>query len=96
MTAVSLAVAAERELDEAIEWYRKQQEGLQERFLLEFLSTVRRIQAQPEIYTELRPGIRRGLLRRFPFSVIYEITGDAILVLAVAHQHRKPFYGRDA
>jgi len=55
-----------------------------------------RIQAQPEIYAELRPGIRRGLLRRFPFSVIYEITGDAILVLAVAHQHRKPFYGRDA
>ncbi len=95
MIAVNLTVAAEREIDDAVEWYRKQQEGLQQRFLLELQSTVRRIQAQPDIYTELRPGIRRGLLRRFPFSVIYEISSDAILVLAVAHQHRKPFYWQD-
>lgn len=87
-----LTEAAHRELDEAVAWYREQQAGLQDLFLREFLSTIARIQAQPEIYMELRPGLRRGLMRRFPYSLIYEITGDTLLILAVAHQHRKPFY----
>jgi plasmid stabilization system protein ParE len=87
-----IAAAAEQELDEAVEWYRQQQEGLQMRFLVEFRSTIARIQAQPVIYQELRPGIRRALMRRFPYSVIYEISDDAMLILAIAHLHRRPFY----
>lgn len=94
MTSWLITAAAEQELDEAVAWYRQQQAGLQEQFLREFLSTVARIQARPEIYRELRPGIRRGLMRRFPYSVIYEVSADTLLILAVAHQHRKPFYWR--
>lgn len=62
---LSITATAEQELDEAVEWYRQQQEGLQGRFLDEFRSTIARIQAQPEIYQELKPGIRRTLMRRF-------------------------------
>jgi plasmid stabilization system protein ParE len=87
-----IAAAAEQELDEAVEWYRQQQEGLQMRFLAEFRSTVARIQAQPTIYQELKPGIRRALMRRFPYSVIFETSDDALLILAIAHLHRRPFY----
>jgi len=42
----------------------------------------------------LTPQIRRCRLHRFPYSVIYTQDGADILVLAVAHQHRKPGYWR--
>jgi plasmid stabilization system protein ParE len=88
----SITAAAEQELDEAVEWFRQQQDGLQQRFLDEFQSTIARIQAQPEIYQELKPDIRRALMRRFPYSVIYEISEDTLLILAIGHQHRRPYY----
>ena len=84
--------AAEQELDKAVEWYRQQQAGLQQQFLDEFRSTIARIQAQPKIYRELKPGIHRALMHRFPYSVIYEILDDTLLVLAIGHQHRRPYY----
>ena len=28
----------------------------------------------------------------FPYSIFYAITDDTILILSLAHQHRKPFY----
>jgi plasmid stabilization system protein ParE len=87
-----ITAAAEQELDEAVDWFHQQQDGLQLRFLDEFRSTLARIQVQPEIYQELKPGIRRALMRRFPYSVIYEISEDALLILAIGHQHRRPYY----
>lgn len=93
---LEIVAAAERELDDAVDWYQSQQEGLQRQFLNEFRSAVRRISAQPDLYVEIRPDTRRGLLNRFPFSIIYEQSGDILRILAVAHQHRKPFYWLDA
>jgi toxin ParE2 len=31
-------------------------------------------------------------MRRFPYSVIYEVLESSLLILAIAHQHRKPYY----
>lgn len=92
MRPVTVSDEAERELDEAMSWYRAQQAGLDEGFLSEFRSTIARIQVQPELYLELRPGIRRGLMHKFPYNVIYEVSNGTLLILALAHQHRKPFY----
>jgi hypothetical protein len=34
------------------------------------------------------------ILSAFPFSIIYWVTDDAIIVLAVAHHRRRPGYWR--
>lgn len=39
-------------------------------------------------------GTRRKVLLRFPFSLIYLIDGEVLLVLALAHQKRRPGYWR--
>jgi hypothetical protein len=31
-------------------------------------------------------------LKRFPFGVIYSVEGQDVIVIAVAHLHRKPGY----
>ena len=92
---IRITAAAELELDEAVAWYGQQQAGLEAAFLREFQATIRRIRIRPEIYNEIRPGIRRGLMRRFPYSIIYENGADLLLILAVAHQHRRPGYWRE-
>jgi len=40
-------------------------------------------------------GIRRVLLQRFPFAVVYQVEPELILIVAVAHQRRRPGYWRD-
>ena len=37
-------------------------------------------------------GAKRLLLRRFPYSIVVRESGDEYLVVAVAHQHRRPGY----
>ena len=86
---------AEIELDQAVHWYRAQAPGLGEAFLIEILAAADRNVRYPEAWHPLSEGIRRCRLSRFPYGLIYIIDGGDILVLAVAHLHRRPDYWRD-
>ena len=86
---------AEIELDEAIRWYRTQASGLGDVFLIEVLAAANRIAQYPDAWQLLDKGVRRCRLNRFPYGLIYTIENGDVLVLAVAHLHRRPDYWRD-
>ncbi|TXL72423.1 type II toxin-antitoxin system RelE/ParE family toxin [Vineibacter terrae] len=86
---------AEIELDQAVHWYGAQAPGLGDAFLIEVLSAADRIASLPEAWHLLGKGIRRCRLSRFPYGLIYTIDDGIVLVLAVAHLHRRPDYWRD-
>jgi plasmid stabilization system protein ParE len=86
---------AEIELDEAVRWYEEQAPGLGDAFLIEVLSAADRITRFPEAWHRLGEGIRRCRLSRFPYGLIYTIDHGDILVLAIAHLHRRPDYWRN-
>jgi len=92
--SVRLLESAQVELDDAIAWYASQAPGLGDAFLIETLKTLKLIEQYPKAWHPLTQQVRRCRLRRFPFSVIYAQEGSELLVLAVAHQHRKPGYWR--
>ena len=83
---------AQREYSEAVDYYEAQEEGLGERFRRAVWSAIAVLERFPEIGGEVRPGIRKILLRRFPYKPIYSVTGDAVYIIAVAHGHREPHY----
>lgn len=83
---------AQQELDDAVAWYDQQADGLGKEFLDELDRVIRRVVAYPLSATEIEPGLRRGLLARFPYGLLYGQDGDAIVVVAVAHLHRQPRY----
>jgi toxin ParE2 len=89
---VRLLAPAQTELDEAIIWYSEQAPGLGDGFLVEVLRSIQLIQRFPEGWHSLTPTIRRCRLRRFPYGVVYTVEAGEILILAIAHQHRKPGY----
>lgn len=88
---------AEVELEDAALWYEEQSEGLGERFLAAVAATVQGIREFPRLgaqvpYVSEDLGIRRMPVRRFPYQVVYLVSANAIHVLAIAHDRRKPGY----
>ena len=83
---------AEVELNDAVDYYEKQQENLGLEFAEEVYDTIQRILAFPNAWQLLEDNIRRCMTRRFPFGVIYYERADTIVILAVMQLNRKPGY----
>lgn len=64
-------------------------------FLAEVTRTCGLIAENPKAGSRLAPRIRRRLVRRFPYPVIYAEFSDTVLILAIAHQRRRPGYWQD-
>lgn len=83
---------ARLEFEDAERYYDKQVEGQGSRFRAEVKAALSRMRAWPLACPEERSGIRRLLLSRFPYKLLYSLENDQIYVIAVAHQHRQPDY----
>lgn len=85
---------AERELGEAVEYYEAQEPGLGFELFEEVWVAIERIEQYPEAWQPVSPRTRRCQTNRFPYGVIYQIREkeNEILIVAVAHLHRKPSY----
>jgi plasmid stabilization system protein ParE len=81
---------ADVDVEAAFEWYENERQGLGLEFLDELRAAYNRIVDGPLKYQELRGGIRRALLRRFPYAVYFAIEGDVVVVVAVLHASRDP------
>ena len=86
---------AKSELDDAVEYYNLQVQGLGNRYKSEARETINRISIFPTAWQEVKSEIRRCIMHRFPYNIYYSIQDDIILILAIAHQHRKPDYWID-
>jgi plasmid stabilization system protein ParE len=86
---------AQSEVDDAVAWYDSQSHNLGIQFLDDIDRTIRRIAAYPLSSMEIEQDLRRCLLSRFPYGIIYGIDSETIIVVAVAHLHREPRYWID-
>ncbi|WP_437994134.1 type II toxin-antitoxin system RelE/ParE family toxin [Sorangium sp. So ce145] len=87
---VVLATEAEREAREAFLWYAARDPRVADRFEAQVLTVFSRIAEAPEQGLEIEPGIRRMLLHRFPYGLLYAVEPDRLIVLAVMHLRRRP------
>ncbi len=81
---------AEREIQEAFDWYENRSEGLGAEFLRAADACLSGVQRNPEVYQIVHTEIRRALLRRFPYALFYLVREDTIIVLACFHIKRSP------
>jgi plasmid stabilization system protein ParE len=95
MMEIRFLTLANREVDDAVQWYEAREEDLSREFLDELDRVVRLIRLYPYAAVEIEPEVRRFLLARFPYSLIYGIDEKTIVVIGLAHQHRKPDYWAD-
>lgn len=83
---------AKQELEDAIYYHELEYSGLGEGFKEEVRWATLRIAEYPEAWSIERGEVRKCLLHKFPYKLLYSIEEDHIFVIAVAHQHRKPDY----
>lgn len=81
---------AEAELFEAISTYAAVRPELGNRFEQAAAETVRKAVAHPERGALRSRSTRRWLVKGFPFGIIYRASGPEVLIVAVAHERKKP------
>jgi plasmid stabilization system protein ParE len=85
---------AQDEFISAAQFYERQTEGLG----LDFIATVQhayeRLPEFPASGTPFGRRLRRLLVPKFPYGLLYRVEPERIYVIAVMHLHRRPGYWR--
>ena len=92
---LSFNALALQELEGAIDFYSGESPALADAFLSEVAGALSQIREFPGSCPLISRTVRKKVLRRFPYSVLYFLQSDGIRVVAIAHQKRRPFYWRD-
>ena len=87
---VRFFLIAEIELGEAIEYYNFQLPSLAHQFYSEISNGIDRIIQYPDAWTKIGKRVRRYLIKQFPYAIYYVHDGNEIVIVSIAHLHRKP------
>ncbi len=91
MYPVIFTPAARAELIDAQNWYENEVPGLGSRFRAAVDAVVQRVGANPRQFPAVHKSIRRALLRRFPYALMFVIeVDDTLTVIACFHGSRDP------
>ena len=80
------------EFREATIYYADKSPSLAKAFYTEVENAIDKIVENPDVYPVIDEDVRRCLARRFPYTILYTIEQNYILILAVMHCSREPSY----
>jgi toxin ParE1/3/4 len=97
--AIRVDAEAEEEIAHAIDRYQREREGLGAEFWDELRTVMGTLEAPgpecgPVIGLPRELGVRRKLLVRFPYAIVFVETEAFVRVISVMHGHRRPAYWR--
>lgn len=85
---------ADEEFREAARYYEIEAPGVGMALIVEVHKAVADIAEFPLVAPIVRLSVRKKVLPHFPYNLIYSIESDKIVIVAVAHQRRRPSYWR--
>jgi len=86
---------AEIEFLHAIEYYEECEKELGYDFAIEVYTTIERAVLHPKAWPFIEDEIRRVLVKRFPYGVLYSEESEEIFIIAVMHLHRDSDYWKN-
>lgn len=86
---------AEQDVAEAVTYYRRRSKQSAVNFQESLRSAVGQILRAPDRFNEVRAGIQRCPLPRFPYDIHFSQLGETIKILAVKHHSQHPEYGSE-
>ncbi len=81
---------ARLELLDAQAWYEGSVPGLGADFARVVDAALAAVTEAPLAFPVVYRDVRQAVLRRFPYSILFQIEGDGVIVLACHHQRRNP------
>jgi len=95
MRAVRLFAQTRLEIRDAAEYYESRAGGLGSDFTRKVDEAILDICETPQRWPVLKQDIRRRLISRFPYCLLYRVEDNEIVVVAVMHLSRRPGYWVD-
>ena len=86
---VRFSAAAKAEFRDAVLRYEEGCPGLGDKFARALRAAADLISSGPERWPT-KNGLRRYVLRRFPYTIAYRFASNVVEILAVAHHSRDP------
>jgi len=87
---IRLLPEAKTEFDAAADWYEQQRTGLGLDFVARVREVLDRIAANPQLHAQVYNDVRKAVVKRFPYIVLYREDGGDVVVIAVFHTSRDP------
>jgi toxin ParE1/3/4 len=81
---------AKAEFDAATDWYEAQRAGLGVDFVARIREVFRRISSNPRLHAKVFQDIRKAVVKKFPYVVLYHEDQDEVIVVSVFHCSRDP------
>ena len=94
MRNVEFHPEAQNEFLSAAQFYEDQTQGLGLDFTLTVQRTYERVLAYPASGAPFGRLLRRVLVPKFPYGLLYRVEPDRVYIIAVMHLHRRPGYWR--
>ncbi|MCB2155202.1 type II toxin-antitoxin system RelE/ParE family toxin [bacterium] len=86
---------AKEELLRNVHYYEQCRVGLGLDFARQVHDAIRGLTIHPTMWPKLDGDIRRCLINRFPFGILYHVEADRIHILAVMPLRRDPEYWKE-
>ena len=58
--------------------------------LLQIEAAFRFLETNPEVFQKDYEGVRKHIIKRFPYKIVYLLDKNRIVVIAVLHHRRNP------
>lgn len=91
---VDFLVEALEEAEAAVDWYAERAPDVATAFAAELARGVEVVARTPGTWPKYIRGTQRYRLRGFPFAVVYLDRPGTVIIVAVAHERRRPGYWR--
>ena len=95
MTSFRYLAPARSELRAAAHYYHERSPRVAASFMAEVQKAVNQLLEYPESASLIRGDVRGKIVSRFPYTLMYRILDDVVVILAVAHHRQRPEFWVD-
>lgn len=81
--------------EESFDWYAQRSTQAAVHFVNAVDAALSMIAAYPKRFAAVDDSHRECPVKRFPFRIVYRVTADRIVVVAIAHAKRRPSYWKN-
>lgn len=92
MKTISFQRQAQQDLLQAAQYYDEQLPGLGREFADEVYRNLEQLAENPGMGRVTAASTKTWQMRKFPYGIVYRISDDALIVVAISHHRQKPDY----
>jgi plasmid stabilization system protein ParE len=78
------------EFDAAVDWYKERGADLAKDFVARVRAVIKQVAATPRMHATVHGDVRKAIVGRFPYVVLYREDAGELVVVSVFHTSRDP------